>query len=333
MKRFLLCIAVLLSTVAALGCTEYQRSEKTSASGEEEALLFGVVLHSRTQEWAVDVEASMKRAAHEAGVQLLFTDSGGSKAKIIQAVEDLIESGVDAVIATAPDTEMVRCITDIADNAGVPLFFYDSYVADDRGITAYTASNLEDDGAAMAAWTAAYIEKNLGGKANVCILDDFASEASKQRANSFAQTLAKSTRMVKILSRIDAGTDRVQSMYLMENILTGSNNDIDVAVCMNYESGAGASAAIKNAGAKSVIVSVGWGQEACETLEQQDGAMVALLMCRPSYMAKIVTAAKDAFDGKLEDKRIESLYVMVDQESIFTLNWREEKDALEQAGD
>lgn len=300
-------------------------AETATAGNEDDKLVIGVTLLFRTDDWSVDIERSMKKVGDELGIELMFADPEGDSAKMIQYVEDYISMGVDAIASLVPDQATSDAILDACNTAGIPLFLFDSSLEDYSGVTAYTTCDAYQDGVNIANWIKDYADKNLADKEtiNVAAIDFFPSEICKIRTDGCLDTLGQILPNYKLVSRQDGKAARAESMSVMENILTGANDDVDIAVSIaGWDATAGVRAAIEAKGTSTIVIGVAWGEECCMALENKDSIVQAILLGLPSDMAKIIHAANDYFNGELKSPKVEYSYVMADHETIFDIDWR-----------
>ena len=342
----LLCLAVI--TVMLTGCGQTQSSSasssaqsssgaqqssvSSSASGASSAAsgttsskpyTFGVSLYYRSDEFYVDIENMMKINAEKAGIKLDIQDANADSSAQLRQFEDFIQMGVDAIIFSPCDPSACVSAVQSANKAGIPVFTYDGVMDDKSGIAAGLYSDFYSDGHDAGEWAKDYISKNLGGKAKVAILDYPASAVvCGLRANGFEEAV-KELPGVEVVARQDGKATRTGGMEVMENILTANSNEVDVVFAINYESGAGAAAAIQAAGAKGIVVPVAWGKEALQKIEDNDPYIKALLLGDPSDQANIINLAKDYLDGKKVDAETYYKYYMVEHDTLDKLiDWK-----------
>ena len=143
-----------------------------------------------------------------------------------------------------------------------------------------------------------------------------------QRADGF-QEAVEELEGVKVVARQDGKATRTGGMEVMENILTANNNEVDLVFAINYESGAGAAAAIEAADAKGGVVCVAWGEEALQKVENNDPYLKGVLLGDPSDQAEIINVAKDYLDGKDIEKETYYSYYMVTSEDLNEkIDWK-----------
>jgi ribose transport system substrate-binding protein len=327
----LLCLVLAISMLS--GCGEKTEettdvadtsevAEEASADGENR-YTFGVSLYYRSDEFYVDIENMMKVYAEEAGVDLIIQDANCDASTQMRQFEDFIQMGVDAILFSPCDPSACASAIEAANEAGIPVFTYDGTVEDNSGITSGMYSDFYSDGYDAGTWAKEYIEENLGGTANVAILDFPASPiVCGQRADGF-QDAVEELEGVTVVSRQDGKATRTGGMEVMENILTANNNQVDLTFAINYESGAGAAAALEAAGVDGGVVCVAWGQEALQKLSDNDPYIKGILLGDPSDQAKIINVAKDYLDGKAIETETHYSYYMVTNETLDEkIDWK-----------
>ena len=230
---------------------------------------------------------------------------------------------VDAIVFSPCDPAACVAAVQSAVAAGIPVFTYDGVMEDKTGITSGMYNDFRADGNALGEWTKEYITKNLDGKAKVAILDFPASPiVCGLRADGFAEII-ETLPGVEIVARQDGAASRTGGMAAMENILTSNNNEIDLVFAINYESGAGAAAAIEAAKAKTVVTCVAWGEEALKRLEADDPILKAYMLGNPADQAEILKVAKDHLDGKQVAAETYYKYLIVDRENLESkIDWK-----------
>jgi len=328
-------IAMLLATVMVLSLAACGKTAATAtmAAATEAATeasktddgkyTFGVSLYYRSDEYYVDIENMMKVYADKAGINLIIQDANCDASTQMRQFEDFIQMGVDAILFSPCDPTAATSAVEAANAANIPVFTYDGVLEDNSGIAVGLYSDFNGDGYDGGTWAKEYIQKNLDGKANVAILDYPASPVvCGGRADGF-QKAVEELDGVKVVARQDGHATRTGGMEVMENILTANNNDIDVVFAINYESGAGAAAAMEAAGCDGIVVCVAWGKEALEKIDNDDPYVKALLLGDPSDQANIVNLAKDYLDGKQVAKETYYSYYVVDHATLNDkIDWK-----------
>ena len=333
----LLCAAMLATSLAGCGSTD-SKSESVAESaasavesavesveaGDDGKYVFGVSLFYRSDEFYVDIENMMKLKAEELGVELRIQDANTDSSVQMRQFEDFIQMGVDAIIFSPCDPVACSSAVEAANAAGIPVFTYDGTMEDNSGITAGMYSDFYADGNAAGKWASEYITKNLGGNANVAILDFPGSPVvCGLRADGFEDGVKEAGPGVNVVARQDGHATRTGGMEVMENILTENENKIDIVFTINYESAAGAASALEAAGVDAKVVCVAWGEEALTKLSNRDPWITALLLGDPSDQAEIIQVAKDFLDGKQVEKETMYSYYMVTADDVDQkIDWK-----------
>lgn len=291
-----------------------------AADGEKKTI--GISLFYKRDEYYMDLEAGFKEAAEAAGYELIIMDADADAAKQMQQVEDFTTKGVDAIALAACDPDGLVPAIEAATEKGIPVFTYDGPANTDAVIT-HVGFDFFEDGQLAGEWAKKYINETLGGKAKVAIID-FPQSAivCAQRADGFA-SIMETMEGVEIVARQDGKATRTDSMSVTENILT-AHPDVDLVYGINYDTGAGAKAAIEAAGSKAVVCCNAWGGEGFQQLEDNDAVMKCLVVSSPAVQAAdTIKAMTEYFAGAEIPKQYLSHSTAYDNSNIADLPWRE----------
>ena len=261
-----------------------------SETGEsDDKIVVGVDLYYRRDEYYVDLESTFRSYGAEKGYEMLISDADGDVTTQISQIEDFITQGVDIILLAAADPTALIPVCQEAIDAGIPVICYDGGIDSDIPATKVIFDYYED-GAMVGEWAKEYITDNLGGEAKVAVIDFPASPiVCGERAQGFAETVSE-LEGVEIVAQQDGKATRTDSMAVMENILT-ANPDVDLVYGINYDTGAGAAAAIEAAGSDAIVVCNAWGEEGFTKLENNDPYIKCMAASSP------VTQARDAIDA------------------------------------
>ncbi len=322
--KILAIVAAAAMTFGMLtGCNTGKTSESKATSSSSDPFVIGVDLFYKSDEYYLDIEACMRLKAEELGVDLVIQNADTTLATQVQQVEDFITQDVDAILISAVDPVGSYACVEAANKAGIPIFMFDGVTEDKTGVQAYTTGDYEGEGVKAGEWAKSYIEKNLDGKATYAVLDYFPSAIiCGGRTKGFMSVMDKMTDVTRVALQ-DGKATREGGMSVMEDILTSNKNDVDVVFAINYESGAGAAAAIEAAGADTKVICVSWNAEGFEKLEKNDPIMKAyLLAAPPQEIAKMITVVNDHLSGKTVDKEVFMDSAVYDIDNIKDLDWR-----------
>ncbi|KFK92862.1 MULTISPECIES: sugar ABC transporter substrate-binding protein [unclassified Serratia (in: enterobacteria)] len=184
------------------------------------------------------------------GVSGQFEDAKGDIAQQIQQVENFVSQGVDAIILNPVDTQGVKPMIKLAENAKIPLVFINrrpeatlpagmAYVGSDSKL----AGKLQME----------ELAKLMNGKGNVMILlGELSSEATRDRTRGVEEVAAQYPD-IRIIDKQTAKFFRKEAVDVTTDwILSGQK--IDAIASNNDEMAIGAILALKQAKKSGVLV-------------------------------------------------------------------------------
>lgn len=293
------------------------------AQGSAKPKKIGVSLFYRRDEFYKDLETGFMEGAKKYGFEINMQDADTDPSRQTQQIEDFIAAKVDIImLAAASPSGLVPAVKE-ANKAGIPVVTFDGSITEGAAqlLTFVGMDNIEA-GVDAGKWAKAYIEKNLGGKANVVILD-FPQSAvvCGNRVVGFKSAL-QGMPGVKIVAQQDGKASRTESMSVMENILT-ANKKIDVVFGINDDTIFGAVAACEAAGRTDMVfVDVGWSKELFDKLKAGDKYVKASAVQNPYLMGvSAIEAAKAYFEGKKLPKEVLQAPILTTKENVNSLGW------------
>jgi inositol transport system substrate-binding protein len=198
-------------------------------------------------------EGISARASEVSGVTVQVEDAQTDISKQLNQVNNFIAAGVDAIVMTLTDTSAAPGISEAAEKAGIPLVYL-NLEPDNAGKLpekqAYVGSKETDSGMLGAEAACSLLkEKGKADGAQVYILmGDLAHQASRDRTNSFKETIgAGDCKGVTIADEQSGAWTRTNAMDLTTNWIT-AGQPIDVVFANNDEMAIGAIQALKAAG-------------------------------------------------------------------------------------
>ncbi|MDH3251876.1 MAG: substrate-binding domain-containing protein [Ignavibacteria bacterium] len=247
----------------------------------------------------------MRDAAKRNGVELLEANSLGKPDKEIQLINTYIANKVDAIIVSPLSAQASISALSRARDKGITVITYNTTVESD-----IPASFVESDQVGLGASTGRaareYIEKHLGGKANIAILAFLsnAPEQSNMRTSGFKSEV---TRLpgVRIVAEQDAWMPEA-AVKKAGDILT-ANPDVNIIFAANEGGTIGAVLAVKNAGRADRVKVFGtdMGEQLTDFLLSGDNILQAITAQQPFAMGtKAVESALAVLDGKVVEKNV-----------------------------
>jgi ribose transport system substrate-binding protein len=283
----------------------------------------GVSLFYRRDEFYKDLETGFMEGAKKFGFDINIQDADADASKQTQQIEDFIASKVDIIMfAAASPSGLVPAVQE-ANKANIPVITFDGSITEGAAkLLAFVGMDNIQAGVQAGKWAKTYIEKNLGAKANVVILDfPQSSVVCGNRVKGFKSVL-QGMAGVKIVSQQDGKASRTESMSVMENILT-ANKKIDLVFGINDDTIFGAVAACEAAGRNNIVfVDVGWSKELFDKLKAGDKYVKASAVQNPYLMGvAAIEAAKKYFDGKTLPKEVLQAPILTTKDNVDSLGW------------
>ncbi len=310
---------------ASAAGSEAVASKDSGESGKKPVL--GVSLFYRRDEYYKDLDASFVKEAADAGLDIIVQDADTDASKQTQQIEDFVQQGVDAIALAPCDPAGLVPAIEAAVDAGIPVFVFDNQAETDKASTSVNF-DYQEDGNLVGDWTVDYIKKNMDGKAKVAVIDFPQSPiVCGGRVNGFVEKVT-ALEGVEVVAQQDGKATRSDSMNVMENILT-SNPEVQVVFGVNFDTCAGAKAAIEAAGRNDIIV-VGsaYGEEEFKALEGNDPILKAFSTSSPQQQAKdTVAAVVKVLNGESVEKDTLSHSQLLTADNIKDYDWKSIIDA------
>jgi ABC-type sugar transport system substrate-binding protein len=241
----------------------------------------------------------MRDAAARNGADLLEANSAGKPDKEIQLINTYIASGVDAIVVSPLSAKASVIALERARAKGITIITYNTNVEGEIA-AAYLESDQTGLGRATGVAAREYIEKHLGGKANVALLafQSQAPEQSTMRVNGFRGEI---TRLpgVRIVAEQDAWLAE-QAVRKGGDILI-AHPDLDILGGANEGATVGAVMAVKNAGKAGRVAVFGTdtGEQIAGFLLSDDGILQAVTGQQPFEIgSRAVESALSVLKGE-----------------------------------
>jgi len=246
----------------------------------------------------------MRDAARTNGVELLEANSAQKPDREIQLVNTYIANNVDAIVISPLSTVSSVSALARAHEKKITVVTFNTTVVED-----FPASFIESDqvnlGASTGKAACEYIEKHLGGKAQVAILAFMsqARETSVQRTDGFKREIARLPG-VKVVAEQDAWMPE-QAVKKVGDILT-ANPGVNVIWAANEGGTEGAVMAVKNSGkaGKVVVFGTDTDEQLASFLLADDNILQAVTGQQPFEIGRLaVEAAVKALKGEPVEKK------------------------------
>jgi D-xylose transport system substrate-binding protein len=266
----LFALLLALVTVAACGGDDDEGGGGGEATGEAEGggggegSIWVLLPDSATSpRWESDDRRFFQQAFTEAGVDFNIVNAEGDAAQQQAQAEQAIADGASVILLVSIDTGSGATIIDMAKDADVQVVEYDRFNTGGSGGAAYVSFDNVRVGQTMAELMEPAIDALQVNKPRIVMLN-----GGEEDNNSF---LFRQGYAETVEERVDAGDwelvadqhvpgwDNQEAQTIMEQILTGANNDVDAVFAANDGLANSAINALEAAGVEGAPVS---GQDA-----------------------------------------------------------------------
>ena len=246
----------------------------------------------------------MHDAAAKRGAEFLEADSDGKPDREIQLINTYAARGVDAIVISPLSARASGAALARAREKGITIVTYNTTVEGNLP-AAFVESDQKDLGRETGRAAREYIERRLGGKARVALLE-FQSQAPEQnmmRVSGFREEVTRLPGVV-IVAEQDAWLAE-QAVRRAGDILT-AHPDCDILWGANEGATVGSVMAVRNAGRGGRVAVFGTdaGDQIAEFLLDEDGILQAVTAQQPFEIgSRAVVAALDVLEGKAVSPR------------------------------
>ncbi|HET6955208.1 MAG TPA: substrate-binding domain-containing protein [Vicinamibacterales bacterium] len=276
-------LALLTAVAASASCNR----EAPAATGGKPTV--ALVLKTLNHPFFVDMRRGAQEAADRLGVnlQVQAAEREIDVEKQMQIVENMIQTGIQALVITPSGSREIVSALVKAKNAKVPIVIVDTRVdakaAADAGVK--TETFVGSDNYAGGKLAGDYLVKVTGGKAHVGILEGIPGhETGDSRLRGFRDAV-KDAAGVTIVASQPANWERDQGFNVFQNMLQ-AHPDIDSVFACSDLMALGAVEAIRAAGKTGTIKVIGF--DALDDAKKAiaAGTMEASVAQFPSEMGK-----------------------------------------------
>jgi len=221
-----------------------------TCSGKNGPLKIGLVTINLQALFFNQINTAAQKIADQAGAQLQVISGNDDSVTQANAFDNLIASGVNAIIVDAIDTDGIKPSVQKAKKAGIPVVAVDAIINDPAVSTQVGTANAE--GGAAIGGTLADLAKNTG---TVGIVGALNSTIQLERQKGFADTVTGRGMMVGTV--VDGRNIQENAQTAAENLLTGNPN-LKYVYATGEPALIGLVAAVNSQNAATRIQAVGW---------------------------------------------------------------------------
>lgn len=242
MKKFmsiLMIVAVLLSLAACGGAAKSEepssavtvvdasKSDTTMETAKDNYKI-AMIYQDLSQEFNIYFQNIFTTRCKDAGIELLEYDGASDTEKQLNACENAISAGADAVVFIPFDKDGAAPIIDNCNEAGIPVICANNITSNVEEATAYVGANDIEAGI----METEYIAELIGGKGKIAVIEGpFGHSAQVARQEGLLQVLGNYPD-IEIVLDDTANWNRDEAMELVENWLAGGTQ-IDAIICHN----------------------------------------------------------------------------------------------------
>lgn len=310
LKLTAICLLILSLVSCGMSATTEQEIPEQQFKEDDgiktySELVVGFSQIGAESEWRTGNTTSIKEAAAELGVELLFSDAQQKQENQIKAIRTFIAQQVD-VIGVSPVVETGwESVFQEAKEAGIPIILVDrrAIVSDDLYAT-YLGSDFLEEGRKAGR----VMVDLLGGKGNIVeLVGTEGSAPAIDRYVGFREILKDYPEM-KIIASKSGDFTRAKGEEVMEEFLKSHGDQIDALYAHNDDMAIGAIRAIEAYGLKPgediKIVSIDAIRDAFQAMI--DGKINATVECNPLLGPQFFELALKVVNGKEVPKWIPS---------------------------
>jgi galactofuranose transport system substrate-binding protein len=265
--------------------------------------------------WRLANTASIKEAAKDAGINLIFDDANQSQAKQFEAIRKFIEMKVDVIVISPVVDNGWDEVLKEAKEAGIPVLLSDRSIhteEDDLFVT-FIGAEFTEEGRRAMNWIAKNVTPYPEGVKIIELQGTYGASPASERKKGFEEILSQYPDYKIVYSAVGDFTYQ-GGKKIIEDYLAGNKWDIDVIFAHNDDMALGAIDALKEHGIEPgedvKIVSVDGTKEAFEAMIK--GKLNCSVECSPLLGPQLMKAVKDLMSGKELPLRI------ITDEKIYT---------------
>lgn len=290
MKRLFVISLVL---IAAAGC-----GQKAAKRYE-----IGVVPKGLAHQFWLTVRAGAEAGGKEFDANIIWQGPSAETeiAKQITIIEDMISSGVDAIVMAACDENALIATLQKAIDAGITVVTIDSGVKSDIPVSFVATDNIAGAKAA-----AAELARLVGEEGKVGLIPFVPGSATSEMREQGFKDGIKAYPNVQLDATLYCHSDVAKAMNVTQDMMT-SCPGLKGIFAANEAGAIGCAQALRAAGKAGEIKLVAFDASDEEIAALKDGTVQALVVQNPFQMGYLgVKAAVDHMEGRPVEKRIDT---------------------------
>lgn len=216
-----------------------QEAEEATADGNTGSYKIGLMLYSSSDEATITIMNGVKRAAEEAGVELVMGENGGDPTKTAALLQTMFSQDVDAIIDATWDASVGITTSQQCKEKGIPLVTCDVEYDDYAHLV---GANNYGSGQVNGEYVANWIETNWDGEVEYVLAMYYyaGGEGVKARLDGCFDTLTEKGLMPaeeNVIWQDNNGTTE-KSKTITTDFLTAHPDASKIYIITNNDSGA-----------------------------------------------------------------------------------------------
>lgn len=314
MKKLLLSLTIMIFSVALIGCSDSNGNN----SGDESELTIGFSFGMNlVKHWETEVRGA-EAAAEEAGIKLDWRSADLNEQTQIADIENMIQSGIDALLVAPANSEgIVPTIDEAKEKYDLPVASVDIGV-DGTDVE----SHISSDNYEIGKMAAEYLAELTDEKGKYAIITWTTASATIEREEGFLDKISEYPD-IEIVTSQNSDGDRNKALTITENIIQ-EYPDLDAIFGVNESAAMGAYGAIMGANIDVLIMGVDSSEDLTNAIKT-GGNLKATIAQNPYEMGyQAVKALIAVLNNEEVDKNISIPVDLITVENVDEMIAREE---------
>jgi ABC-type sugar transport system substrate-binding protein len=266
----------------------------------------------------VDMEEAMREAADAAGIEIDFSYANFDPAAQVDQIEQFVTRGVDLILVTPFDRNVLIPAYESARDAGIPILSFANRVDEE-----YEDLFLGNDWAIMGELMMQAVADHLGGEGTVALISGPPEVDVARQVGEGWQTVLEANPDLEVVDEL-TDPDMSQAIGLdLANTLLASNPDVDAIVCTIDQICLGAVQAVDEQGIAQedvFIASMDADAESVEQVRSGTGIDFTISQRGRTWGRQAIAVATDVLQGEMpEEHSVPNEYVVIDADSVQDL--------------
>ena len=316
MNRLLTLCLCVCAAVTFAACDRGTSSSSTTQPGGGSGKRIAVIPKGTTHVFWKTVEAGARKAADEAGVEMIWKGplKEDDRAEQIKVVQDFVTQGVDGICLAPLDTQALVGPVESATARSIPIVIFDSSLRGEPGKD--YASYVATDNAQGGRMAGEQLAKLLGGKGDVVLLRySQGSGSTTEREEGFLKAAKANGLNLLVENRYGGATVAAAKSEAMK--LVDQLKQADGVFAPNESSTLGLLGALRDNGLAGKVKFVGFDATPPLVDALQKGEIHALVAQDPHRMGYLaVQTVVKAMNGEPVEPVVDTGVRLITQESL-----------------